>query len=76
MSRTLKRVNQFLAQHPEFTSGQLRWWIFHAADNGMKQHGVVIRIGRAVWIDEDAFERWVAAQNPSPARPGEGRAQA
>jgi hypothetical protein len=64
VSRNLKRVNQFLADHPEFTAGQLRWWIFRASDNGMDGHGVIVRIGRAVWINEDAFDRWVAIQNP------------
>jgi hypothetical protein len=75
VARNLKRVNQFLAAHPEFTSGQLRWWIFRAADNGMDQHGVIVRIGRAVWINEPAFDAWLVAQNPG-LQPAERNAQA
>lgn len=63
----MMRVPQFLRERPEFTSGQVRWWIFHAASNGMESTGVVIRIGRAVYIDTDAFDRWVAAMNPASA---------
>lgn len=62
MARNLKRVPQFLRERPEFTPGQIRWWIFHAASNGMQQHDVIVRIGRAVWIDCDAFDRWVQSQ--------------
>lgn len=64
MTRNLKRVPQFLRERVEFTPGQVRWWIFHASNNGMAAHGVVVRIGRAVWIDQDAFDRWVESQNP------------
>lgn len=64
MARNLSRVPQFLRERPEFTAGQLRWWIFHAANNGMQQHNVVVRIGRAVWLDVDGFDRWIDSQNP------------
>ena len=62
MASNLRRVSQFLRERPEFTSGQVRWWIFHATSNGMQQHAVIVRIGRAVWIDLDAFDRWVESQ--------------
>lgn len=75
MARKLKRFNQFLGEHSEFTSGQVRWWIFRASDNGMDDHSVIVRIGRAVWIDEDAFDRWLVAQNPG-LQPAERNAQA
>jgi hypothetical protein len=75
VARNLKRVPQFLRERPEFTPGQVRWWIFHASGNGMADHGVVVRIGRAVWIDVDAFDRWVEAQNPG-LQPAERNAQA
>lgn len=61
-TRNLKRVPQFLQERPEFTPGQVRWWIFHAASNGMQQHAVIVRIGRAIWLDLDAFDRWIEAQ--------------
>ena len=70
-ARNLKRVSQFLRERPEFTPGQVRWWIFREADNGMAEHGVTVRIGgRAVWIDEAAFDRWVEAQQRPHAQAG------
>ena len=67
MARNLKRVSQFLQERPQFTTGQVRWWIFHASNNGMAKLNVVVRIGRAVWIDVDAFDRWVDSQQENAA---------
>ena len=61
MKRNLKTVATFAANGP-YTENQIRWWIFNAANNGMAEHCVVVRIGRRVYIDEDAFERWVDSQ--------------
>lgn len=41
-----------------FTVAGLRWWIFNEKTNGFSQ--CVIRIGRKILIDLDAFEQWVA----------------
>ena len=62
MGRNLKTVAQFANGTP-FTEGQIRWWIFQADSNGMDYAGVVVRIGRRVYIDTDAFEDWIASQN-------------
>jgi hypothetical protein len=59
MQRNLKSVAQFAADSP-FTEAQVRWWIFNAASNGLQS--VVVRIGRRVYIDVDAFAAWVDAQ--------------
>lgn len=59
--RKLKTVADFADGGP-FTENQIRWWIFQAANNGMDKHCVCVRIGRRVYIDEDAFNRWVDAQ--------------
>lgn len=67
MARNLKRVPQFLRERPEFTPGQVRWWIFHEKTNGMARMSVTVRIGRAVWIDVDAFEKWVDSQQERAA---------
>lgn len=38
----------------------------------MDRCGVVVRIGRAIWIDEGAFDRWIESQNPAlDAKAGE-----
>jgi hypothetical protein len=61
MKRELKTVSAFAESGP-FTEAQLRWWIFNEANNGMQDLGVTIRIGRRVYIDVDAFGRWVDSQ--------------
>lgn len=61
MKRELKTVADFAASGP-FTEAQLRWWIFNETHNGMQQHAVTVRIGRRVYIDVDAFNRWVDSQ--------------
>jgi hypothetical protein len=58
-----------------FTEAQLRWYVHQADNNGMKDAGAVVRIGRRVFIDEEGFERWIEAQNPH-LRPTDRRAQA
>ncbi|MBW8373620.1 DNA-binding protein [Stenotrophomonas sp.] len=61
MKRSLKSVSSF-SESSVFSQGQLRWWIFEASRNGMADHGVVVRVGRRVYIDIDAFERWIDSQ--------------
>ena len=63
MNRNLKTVYNFASSEP-FTEPQVRWWIFNAEQNGLAKTGAVLRIGRRVYIDSDAFERWISAQNP------------
>lgn len=59
MQRNLKSVAQFSADSP-FTEAQVRWWIFNASTNGLQ--AAVLRIGRRVYIDVDAFAQWVESQ--------------
>lgn len=59
MQRNLKSVSQFAADSP-FTESQIRWWIFNAAANGLQP--AIVRIGRRVYIDVDAFGRWIDEQ--------------
>lgn len=66
MARSLRTVAQFAGQTP-FTEPQLRWWIFNAATNGMRQHRVIVRIGRRIYLDPEAFDRWLDAQNTREA---------
>lgn len=61
MKRPLKTVTTFAAHGP-FTEAQMRWWIFNEATNGLRAQGAVIRIGRRVYIDTDAFDRWIESQ--------------
>jgi hypothetical protein len=66
MARNLRTVAQHASSGP-FTEAQIRWWLFNANSNGMKEAGAVIRIGRRIYIDEDGFERWLSAQNAARA---------
>ena len=66
MERNLKTVAQFAADSP-FTSGQVRWWIFNAQNNGLSP--AVLRVGRRVYLDTIAFERWLESQNVSRVAP-------
>jgi hypothetical protein len=53
-----------------FSEGQLRWWIFMAASNGLDAASAVVRIGRRVYIDIDRFNDWIEQQNASHPSPG------
>lgn len=66
MKRNLERVAKFLEGSP-FTENQLRWWIFNARSNGLAKLNAVVRIGRGVYIDVDAFEKWIDQQNQESA---------
>ncbi len=61
MKRQLKTVTAFAGEGP-FTEAQIRWWIFNEANNGLQKHGAVVRIGRRVYIDVQAFDAWIEAQ--------------
>lgn len=62
MTRNLATVAEFASRTP-FTQGQLRWWIFNAQTNGLSDAGVIVRVQRRVYLDIDAFGRWVESQN-------------
>ncbi len=64
MARNLKAVSAFADGSP-FSEAQVRWWIFNEKTNGMAGCGVVVRIGKRVYIDADAFDRWVDSQQHS-----------
>lgn len=61
-TRNLRTVNQFHEERPAFTHGSLRWLIFNERNNGLAAAGAIVRIGRRVYIDVDAFDRWIDAQ--------------
>jgi hypothetical protein len=64
MKRELKTVADFAASQP-FGEGSVRWWIFQAKENGLERAGAIVRIGRRVYIDVNAFDAWLVANNPS-----------
>lgn len=66
LKRNLQTVTSLATDGP-FSEGQLRWWIFMSANNGLDAVNAVIRVGRRVYIDIDRFEDWIEQQNRRPA---------
>ena len=66
MSRRLARVAE-TARSYNFTEAQVRWWIFQAGQNGLQKEGAIVRIGRRVYIDTQAFDRWIDSLQSSQA---------
>jgi hypothetical protein len=61
--RNLATVKQFTSLNPAFSEGGMRWMIFQAKTSGLES--ALVRIGRRVLIDVDAFFEWVKSQNRS-----------
>ena len=66
MKRNLQSVAVFTLDRP-FSEGQVRWWIFNAEQNGLADADALVRIQRRVYIDIDAFDRWIESQNRQQA---------
>lgn len=62
-SPKLLTVNQFVEAHPFMTSGGMRFILFNASTNGLKEKKVIKRLGRKILIDETAFFEWLNEKN-------------
>lgn len=62
--KELRTVKQLAAEAPFVSEAKLRWWIFHRETNGFK--AAVIKIGGSVYIDRQAFNRWLESQRLAP----------
>lgn len=71
--RDLRTVEQFADRWSAWTQPALRNLILNAAPrlssrgdtipgNGLEEAGAIVRVGRRVLIDEQAFFRWIADQ--------------
>ena len=71
--RDLFTVEQFAERRPAWTEPSLRNMILNAQDrlnsrgeripgNGLAECGAIVRVGRRVLIDEQAFFRWIASE--------------
>lgn len=74
--RRVATVAQLAAAYPVFSQAAIRDLIFKAADrfnskgdripgNGLAEAGVILRVGRRVLIDLDAFESWLDSRASS-----------
>ena len=56
----LMTINQTLEKFPAFTQGGLRHLIFYKNVNGIGT--AIIRVGRRIYFEEEALEKWLEAQ--------------
>ncbi len=56
----LRTVKQLAKEAPFVTESTIRWWIYHANSNGFD--AVLIKIGGRVYIDKNAFNKWLEGQ--------------
>jgi len=54
---TTKQLAQMVPAY-EGKPGAIRWQLFNAATNGLKESGTIIRHGRRVLIDIDKYFAW------------------
>lgn len=75
--RDLFTVEQMSARRPPWTGPALRNLVLNAKDrlnsrgeripgNGLAEAGAIVRVGRRVLIDEQAFFRWIAQCQQKP----------
>lgn len=55
----LLNLKQLSHKHQAFTVDAIRALIIRGAENGLTGSGAVVRIGRRLYIDEAAFEKWL-----------------
>lgn len=62
MSKNLSSVKNLPLKYPDanFTESSIRWLIFNSQENGFS--ACIVRMGRKVLIDVDAFELWLDEQ--------------
>ena len=76
--RDLFTVEQFSKRYPAWSQASLRNLILNSQDrlnsrgkripgNGLAEAGAIVRVGRRVLIDEQAFFRWIAEQQTKAA---------
>lgn len=74
--RRVATVAQLAAAYPVFSQAAIRDLIFKAADrfnskgdripgNGLAEAGAILRVGRKILIDLDAFEAWLDSRASS-----------
>lgn len=60
---SLLTVRQFCEKHRAFPENGIRNRIFYEKQNGMAAAGVIVRNGRRILINEDAFFKWLLDKN-------------
>jgi hypothetical protein len=68
MNRELISLAEMAKRGP-FSENGLRWLVLKAKVNGLSEHRAIVRIGRRVYVDRAAFDRWIDSQNGSAGVP-------
>lgn len=64
VANSLRTVAQLASELPAFDEAALRRLIFHAQENGFEP--AIVRVGRRVLIDVNAFNEWLEGQRMRP----------
>ena len=63
--KNLRTVKQIVENaYPVITDGKMRFWIFHAEENGLSK--AIVRIGGRVYIDRNVFNAWIESHRDEP----------
>ncbi len=61
LSARLKRVDEFCLER-KLKKSSVRWWIFTAELNGLADFKAIVKVGRSVYLDPLAVDRWLASK--------------
>ena len=56
---TLLTIRQFSTKHNFITEGGLRYQIFNAEKNGLKEAEVIVKVGKKLLINEGNYFNWM-----------------
>ncbi|PHR90633.1 MAG: DNA-binding protein [Blastopirellula sp.] len=62
--RELRTVKQLANEAPFLTENKLRWWIFHAAKNGLEP--ALFKVSGRIYLDRTEFNKWLENQRMAP----------
>lgn len=62
-SQRLYTIKQFCEVNLWARPGGIRAQIFNQAENGLKEAGAIIKLGRKVLIDADRYLSWIYSKN-------------
>jgi len=67
MPKKLKSVPRFIEDDYPGTEGSFRWLLFQRHENDLTEQGVVVNIGKRLYIDCDKWDDWLHSRQPNAA---------
>jgi len=64
----LRTVRQIVDMYPAFTESAIRWLLYNRVSSGLID--AVVKIGRKVLIDQEAFEKWLSTKKEKEKQNG------